>query len=93
MIEQVKNFYLNRKVDESGISGTGVVAVGTQFPSGICALEWTTYHSSVGIYKNVLDVEKIHGHNGATEVVWGVPGESTPKPKARRKKNSETEQV
>ena len=68
-MHKLKPFYLLREEDESGISGTGIVAVGFILPSGIAVLEWTSFHSSIGHYKNVEDVTNIHGHGGKTKVV------------------------
>jgi hypothetical protein len=67
----IKPFYLQRNVDESGISGTGIVAVGVIMPSGTCILEWQTFHSSIAHYKNIADVEAIHGHEGLTKIIMG----------------------
>jgi hypothetical protein len=78
----IKHFYLKRNEDESGVSGTGIVAQGVQLPSGHCVLEWLTFTSSIAIYKSLNDVIEIHGHNGKTEVIMGDP----PKTKARKKK-------
>lgn len=72
-MDKIQHFYLKRKVDVSGTSGTGIVARGVILPSGQAVLEWLTFHSSLGIYKNIEDVEKIHGHDGATEIVLGDP--------------------
>jgi len=80
-MDKFKEFYLLRKVDVSGTSGTGIVARGVVFPSGKAIMEWTSFHTSMGIYNNVDDVLAIHGHNGATEVVMGAP----PEPKKRKK--------
>jgi hypothetical protein len=66
----MKLFKLLRVVDESGISGTGYVAEGVQFSSGRVVMQWTTGTSSVAIYDSIADVEKIHGHNGATLIEW-----------------------
>lgn len=71
--EKIKEFHLFRKKDISGTSGVGIVARGVILPSGKCALEWTTFHSSICIYQNIEDVTSIHGHNGATEVIMGAP--------------------
>lgn len=71
--EKVQPFHLFREEDESGISGTGIVAYGVIFPSGKVALEWCTFHSSIGIYSSLADVDKIHGHGGKTHVVLGLP--------------------
>lgn len=71
--DKFEEFYLFREEDESGVSGTGVVARGTVFPSGKCVLEWCTFHSSICIYDNIGSVEAIHGHHGKTKIVMGNP--------------------
>ena len=63
-------FWLYRKIDSSGVSGTGYVAVGTIFPSGSVVLEWLGEKSSIEIHNSLENVEKIHGHNGNTTVVY-----------------------
>lgn len=63
-------FELHRKVDETGISGIGVVAEGVVFNDGTVALRWLTEHCSTALYACMTDVEIIHGHNGKTLVVW-----------------------
>ena len=64
------NFHLQRLEDETGISGTGIVAEGVQFSNGKCVLTWLTEFSSVGIYDNIDLVDKLHGHNSKTIIVW-----------------------
>lgn len=82
MIE-TKPFYLKRKEDETGISGTGIIALGAEFyPSGVCVLKWLTPTSSLGIYDNKNELIEIHGHEGKTEFIYGNP----PKPRGRKKK-------
>jgi hypothetical protein len=66
----MKRFYLNRKVDVSGISGTGVVADGVEFPDGTVVIRWLGDTPSTVIWPSMSSVEKIHGHNGSTEIVW-----------------------
>jgi len=66
----MRTFYLNRKVDVSGISGTGRIAQGIEFDNGKVAMTWLTDTSSTTVYDNIEDVEVIHGHAGATEVVF-----------------------
>lgn len=78
-MEQIKEFYLQRDVDVSGMSGTGVVARGVALPSGKCVLEWLSFHSSVAIYNNLDDIVRIHGHSGATKLMVGKPGNKTNK--------------
>lgn len=75
MIDKFQEFYLVRIEDETGISGTGLVARGVVFPSGRVVMEWQTFHSSICHYNNINDIEAIHGHNGKTKVVMGAPKE------------------
>ncbi len=89
-MDTIKEFHLVRIEDETGISGTGVVARGVVLPSGAVVMEWQTFHSSICVYKNIGDVEAIHGHNGKTLVVMGAP--KLPKQKkSRKKKNADSE--
>ena len=64
----MKVFWLVRKEDESGISGTGRVAQGFVFDNGRVALTWLSDHPSVTVYDNLGEVRAIHGHEGKTEV-------------------------
>lgn len=66
----MRTFVLNRHEDESGVSGTGVVAEGVEFSDGTVALRWTLSSASTGVYKNIDDVIDIHGHHGKTVVEW-----------------------
>ena len=89
-MDTIKEFHLVRIEDIHGKSGTGVVARGVVLPSGAVCMEWQTFHSSICIYKNIQDVEEIHGHGGATRVVMGSPPCSPPeKPKRGRKRKDE----
>lgn len=58
-----------RRVDDSGISGTGRVAEGVEFADGTVAMRWLSETASTAIYGSLGDVEAIHGHAGHTEVV------------------------
>jgi hypothetical protein len=66
----MRNFWLNRTKDISGVSGTGIVAEGTQYSNGWCALTWISKHTSGAWYASIDDLREIHGHNGATEIIW-----------------------
>lgn len=70
----MRQFYLQRDEDESGVSGTGKVAVGVVLPTGRCVMEWhgEKYVHSIGIYQNIDEIVTIHGHNGKTKIVWGM---------------------
>lgn len=63
-------FHLVREEDISGVSGTGVVAEGIEFTNGMCAVGWLGSTPSVNIYQNMKCVNAVHGHGGATRVVW-----------------------
>lgn len=75
----MRRFLLERIIDEGGVSGTGWVAEGIQFTSGICALTWRIVGarplpigdwSSVAAYPSLDRLEEIHGHGGKTIVRW-----------------------
>ena len=92
---KVQPFYLKRNIDESGVSGTGIVAIGAEFyPSGVCVIKWLTTTSSLGIYDNINELKEIHSHGGKTEVIMGDFNDKTrSKRKTRnssKRNNSET---
>ena len=67
----MRMFRLVREVDETGISGTGVVAEGIEFSDGRVALRWQTGdHNSTVIWDSIESVRAIHGHGGLTQVVF-----------------------
>jgi len=67
----MRRFHLVRREDETGVSGTGIVAEGIQFTSGVCVLSWLTAIKSIAaIYDNINVVEWLHGHGGKTVVKW-----------------------
>lgn len=61
-------FKLWRVVDETGISGTGLIAEGVLFSDGTCALRWLTKHRSTALYEDLKTLVAIHGHDGKTQV-------------------------
>lgn len=71
----LRRFELHRHEDETGISGTGVIAEGISFSDGTAALRWKSKLKSTAVYGSMDDVEKIHGHDGKTEIVYlDAPG-------------------
>ncbi len=68
----MRTFVLYRHEDVSGVSGTGIVAEGTAFSNGKVAVAWggRANAPSVIVYNSVADVEKVHGHDGKTEIQW-----------------------
>lgn len=72
----MRTFELHRIEDETGISGTGIIAEGIIFTDGTCALRWKTVNRSTGLYDDIETLEKIHGHGGKTKIVHtGAPFE------------------
>lgn len=70
-----RRFALQRSLDASGVSGTGLVAYGTVYPTGRTTLFWCSGEvASVTVYDSPEQVEQIHGHNGSTVLVW-IDGE------------------
>lgn len=68
----MRRFQLQRDVDVSGVSGTGTVAEGIEFTDGTVALRWCSdWPTSVVFHdRGMAAVEAIHGHGGATRIVW-----------------------
>ena len=66
--ELYTTFELVRDEDETGVSGTGVVASGIIWQDGKCAMHWHTAHTSTTTYDSLEDLIAIHGHNGKTRV-------------------------
>lgn len=65
-------FTLERDVDATGISGTGVVAEGVEFSDGTVALRWMTeWPTSVVFHdRGLMAVQHVHGHGGKTRIVF-----------------------
>lgn len=66
----MRRFELHRDTDVSGISGTGTVAEGIEFSDGTCVIRWQGDRRSTVVWPCIADVEAIHGHGGATRIVW-----------------------
>ena len=81
----MRTFTLLRLDDPSGVSGTGTVAEGVEFSDGRCALRWVApgVPSGTGTYDSIQDVLCIHGHGGATRVVWTEDASRQPTPLTR----------
>jgi len=69
----LRRFHFERNEDKSGVSGCGRVATGVMFDDGQIALHWEGLHSSINIYHSIEDLLYVHGHNGATELIWDDP--------------------
>jgi len=65
---EMRRFRLVRTEDESGVSGTGIVAEGVEFANGKAVLTWISQYTSVAIFDSIRVLEEIHGHSGKTKV-------------------------
>lgn len=67
-----RRFVLQRDEDVSGVSGTGAVADGVEFSSGVVALTWGGgWPTSVVFHERGIEsVLHVHGHGGSTRLVW-----------------------
>lgn len=67
----MRAFLLVRDEDETGISGTGIVAEGIEFSDGRIAMRWVSSTSrSTVTWDSARDAITIHGHNGKTRMVF-----------------------
>lgn len=66
----MRRFTLERDVDVSGVSGTGTVAEGVEFSDGSAVVHWLGDTPSHVIWPSIEMVRRIHGHGGATRVVY-----------------------
>jgi hypothetical protein len=67
----MRTFVLQWNEDETGISGTGVVAEGVEWADGRVSVRWIVgEHRSTVAWESIESVEAIHGHGGKTELVF-----------------------
>ena len=66
-----KRFRLIRLVDVTGISSTGEIAIGVQWPGPdhACTLYWLKY-GTTGNYKSIEQLEKIHCYENNAHIEW-----------------------
>lgn len=66
-----QRFVIQRDVDETGVSGTGLVVEGVRFEDGRVAFRWCVNpERSDCQHHSVEAMMRIHGHDGKTRVVW-----------------------
>lgn len=65
-----RRFIMKRHRDVSGVSGTGTVAWGVQFPDGRVAFRWNTKTAMTTAADSIEDVLDVHGHGTATEIIF-----------------------
>ena len=69
----MKFYYLCRKEDVSGTSGTGHVAEVAEFDDGTVVVHWPRDRNAAGVvsttvFNSIDDVLTVHGHDGKTDV-------------------------
>lgn len=70
-MDEPRRFLLHRIEDETGVSGTGLVAWGVAFPDGRVVTRWcVTDVRQTCVWDSMDDMAAIHGHNGKTKVFW-----------------------
>ncbi len=65
---QMRRFVLIRVEDLTGVSGTGEVAEGTVFSSGLAVIHWLREPFAMGVYQTLEDVISVHSHEGRTQL-------------------------
>jgi len=66
-----RSFLLVRQRDVSGVSGTGTVAEGVEWTDGSASLRWRGEHAATTFWESgIRAVLAVHGHQGATEVLY-----------------------
>ncbi|MGC5534272.1 hypothetical protein [Streptomyces sp. SR-10] len=69
-----RRFHLQRAIDVTGVSGTGHVADGVLWPDGTASVRWAGERTSIVFWDGgMADAEAVHGHGGATVIVWDDP--------------------
>jgi hypothetical protein len=69
-VTETRRFVLERVEDVTGLSGTGTVADGVQWPNGKVTLCWRGRHSSIAVWDDLNTALAIHGHEGATRAAF-----------------------
>lgn len=63
-------FHLQRDTDITGASGTGRVADGVLWPDRTVTLRWRGEMPSTVNWSELAHAEAVHGHDGATRIVF-----------------------
>ncbi len=69
-MSEPRRFLLDRIIDPTGVSGTGIVAEGVEFTDGSVAIRWRGYRPSTAVWARLADALAVHGHNGSTVARW-----------------------
>lgn len=66
----MRRFVLNRHIDISGTSGTGIIAEGILFSTGKACISWLGKYRSTVIWDSIEDAIYVNGHGGNTTIDW-----------------------
>jgi hypothetical protein len=77
----MRRFELLSMRDPSGGIGTGVVAIGVEFPfdeqrNAWIVIRWLGTNRGLAFWPIIDDLLEVHGHLGAAEVLWLDPDEA-----------------
>ena len=67
MNKRMMTFRLIRSQDVTGISGTGEIALGVEWPDGTCTLYWIA-HGTTGNYKSIDQLRDIHCYDNNARI-------------------------
>ncbi len=62
--------YINRKVDTTGVSGTGRVAEFIEYDNRVIVQWICNGVKSMVIYNNIDELKQINGHGGNSEIIY-----------------------
>lgn len=65
-VPKARLFHLVRAVDATGATGTGVIAIGTEYPTGGCSLAWLNNSTGIEVYESLAAIMSTHGQEGTT---------------------------
>lgn len=66
----MRRFHLIRKVDHSGVSGTGKVAEGIEWTNGKVDMCWLGTFHIIEQADSIHVIEAVHGHGGSSYIEW-----------------------
>lgn len=76
-IKNMNYYKLHRKVDTTGISGTGDVAFAVEFPGKYCVVIFNTEVQSLCVYKSIDDAIIVHCHGSNSEFIPFNPNDAS----------------
>lgn len=69
----MRRFFLRRDEDDSGVSGTGIVAEGVELSNGKVILTFRSHLGSVQVLDSMKVLKHTSVHKGSSKIVWIDP--------------------